>query len=53
MARPSKGERVAVTLRLPAPLAARIKDNIPGERHAFIVDAIAEKLERNDHGRQA
>lgn len=46
MARPSKGERVAVTLRLPAELAARIKENVPGERHAFMVDAIAAQLER-------
>lgn len=46
MARPSKGDRVAMTLRLPVDLAARINDRGPPDRHSFIIDAIAEKLEK-------
>lgn len=44
MARPSKGERVAISLRLPLALADKIKEIAPDDRHSFIVDAVAAKL---------
>lgn len=46
MARPSKGDRVAFTVRLPVELASRIKAEVPGDRHSFIVAAVEAKLER-------
>lgn len=52
MARPSKGARGAMTLRLPLELIDRIHERNPGDRHSFIIEAIEAKLE-NDNGKQA
>lgn len=50
MGRPSKGERVAIALRLPLALADKIKEIAPADRHGFIVDAIADKLKDKAKG---
>lgn len=46
MARPSKGDRVAISLRIPRPLSDRMTAARLGDRNEFIVVAIAEKLLR-------
>lgn len=50
MGRPSKGERVAIALRLPLALADKIKEIAPTDRHGFIVDAVEAKLKEQANG---
>lgn len=55
MARPHKGERKAISLRLPVALAGRIDQINPPDRHGFIVDAVGAYLddkEGNGNGRR-
>lgn len=49
MARPSKGERIAVTLRLPVELADRINGRAPpGKRHDWLIAAVEWCLEHTE-----
>jgi hypothetical protein len=56
VARPHKGERRPITLRLPIDLSRRIDQLQLPDRHAWIVDGIRERLNKTEgigHGVEA
>lgn len=48
MARPSKGERVQITLRLPVELAERVNRAAPRDRHDWIIEALQQRLDAGE-----
>lgn len=50
MARPSKGARRSIVLRLPPETVAAIDETRSTDRHEWITDAVDRKLKDENHG---